>query len=743
MLNKIQMLLLSIIMPCLAAAESKLPFKNSDFESSNLSKWTAKGTAFGNKPFARDAAANDQRLHGTMQGEYCANSRTHGHFRSGSLTSTPFTLDQDYLTFLIAGGMNQGTRVEVLIEGQPVIDCSGIENWMLKPNYFDLSQWRGQSAQIRIVDEVEAPWGHIIADGFELTDTRPDFLAWDQHERTFIANKKHLIFPIHNVPEAIERGFRDRKDWLEVKGSPVQLIVDGKVVRHYWARLAANEAETDWYASLSLKDFQGQAVTVRSWRSTEEGFDMIQQTDTIPGEADFYKEAFRPKFHFTQKTGFNNDPNGMVYHEGTWHYFWQHNPMKKSMGNQTWGYATSPDLLHWTQHSAALFPYTNGDHYIFSGSGTVDKQNTSGFGENAIVLFFTNTSVGECIAYSNDGGKSFQRYAENPIITFDKNDSSGKPFHIGRDPKVIWYAYDTNDTPLNETAAKFGGHWVMLVYDFTNGKENESGRFYTSVDMKHWEHQSDLRGYFECMELFELPVDGNASNKRWVIYSGDARYAVGDFDGKTFTPEHEGKYRLHYGTYYASQTFDNAPGGRKIQVGWNTSQSAPEAPYAGHHSFPHKLTLHNEPDGIRMRANPIEEIKALRSQSHRHKPVEISPSTPAVLPIDSDTFDLTLEFEPGDAEQVVLNIPGTHIRYKTEEQIIEHREIPLEVIDGKVRFRVLVDVCLYEIAGNDGRVYVSLPRNYKEPISEIKIEAIGGNAKLTQLDVHELKSIWD
>ena len=109
MLNKIQMLLLSIIMPCLAAAESKLPFKNSDFESSNLSNWTAKGTAFGNKPFARDAAANDQRLHGTMQGEYCANSRTHGHFRSDSLTSTPFTLDQDYLTFLIAGGMNQGT----------------------------------------------------------------------------------------------------------------------------------------------------------------------------------------------------------------------------------------------------------------------------------------------------------------------------------------------------------------------------------------------------------------------------------------------------------------------------------------------------------------------------------------------------------------------------------------------------------------------------------------------------------
>ena len=214
------------------------------------------------------------------------------------------------------------------------------------------------------------------------------------------------------------------------------------------------------------------------------------------------------------------------------------------MGNQTWGYATSKDLLHWEQHKGA---YTNGDHYMFSGSGTVDKQNTAGFGENAIVLFFTNTSVGECIAYSNDGGKSFQRY-EKSIITFDRHDTSEKPFHVGRDPKVIWYTYDAADTPLNETAAKFGGHWVMLVYDYTNGKENQSGRFYSSVDMKHWEHQSDLFGYFECMELFKLPVDGDETNTRWVIYSGDAKYAVGEFDGKTFTPEHKGKHRLHYGT---------------------------------------------------------------------------------------------------------------------------------------------------------------------------------------------------
>ena len=144
-----------------------------------------------------------------------------------------------------------------------------------------------------------------------------------------------------------------------------------------------------------------------------------------------------------------------------------------------------------------------------------------------------------------------------------------------------------------------------------------------------------------------------------------------------------------------------------------------------------------------MRANPIEEIKELRVRSHHLENVKFTDSTPAILPLNSNTFDLTLEFEPGDTEQVILNIPGTHIRYKPKEQMIEHREIPLKLIDGKVKIRVLVDVCLYEIVGNDGRVYISLPRDYKQKISEIKLEARGGTAKLNQLKVHELKSIWD
>ena len=175
MLNKIQLLLLPIMVPSLVAAKSKLPFANSDFESGGLINWTAKGEAFESTPFERQSRVKDQRVHSTMQGDFCAHSGMHGDYRTGSLTSTVFVISLDYLSFRIAGGVHPGTRIEVLVKGKVVKNCSGIENWMLKANYFDLSEWRGQSAQIRFVDEVEASWGLILADDFQITDTRPNF----------------------------------------------------------------------------------------------------------------------------------------------------------------------------------------------------------------------------------------------------------------------------------------------------------------------------------------------------------------------------------------------------------------------------------------------------------------------------------------------------------------------------------------------------------------------------------------
>ena len=166
-------IMISVVASLTVMAESKLPFINSDFESGGLTNWIVDGTAFARNPFPCSGDKKDQQLHDSMQGNYCANSSVHGDYHTGSLTSNAFIITRDYLTFRIAGGVEKGTRIELLVEGDPVRDCSGIENWMLKANYFDLRQWRGQSAQIRIIDEIEASWGHIIADDFQLTDTRP------------------------------------------------------------------------------------------------------------------------------------------------------------------------------------------------------------------------------------------------------------------------------------------------------------------------------------------------------------------------------------------------------------------------------------------------------------------------------------------------------------------------------------------------------------------------------------------
>jgi len=169
---------------------------------------------------------------------------------------------------------------------------------------------------------------------------------------------------------------------------------------------------------------------------------------------------------------------------------------------------------------------------------------------------------GECIAYSNDRGRTFTEYEGNPVVQ-----------HAGRDPKIIWY--------------QPGEHWVMAVYD----ESEEAGRsiaFYTSEDMKSWEFQSKLKDYYECAEIFELPVDGDTSNTRWVAFAADARYAIGQFDGKVFLPEHDGKHQVHYGGYYASQLFNNNPDGRKIQIGWAQIEML-NMPFNQTFSFPPSL----------------------------------------------------------------------------------------------------------------------------------------------------------
>ncbi len=687
-----------------------------DFEGKDYGDWKVEGEAFGPGP-AQGTLPGQMPVSGFL-GKGLVNSFFKGDGTTGTLTSPPFKIERKYIRFLIGGGMHPGKAcLNLLVGGKVVRTATGPNDRPggteeLAWSTWDVSDLSGKSAVIQIVDQVTGGWGHINVDHIVQTDTKPEIpKPAGQQEKEFTVEKPYLIIPIRNG-----KG-----------GGQIQLFIDGDEVRRYGLNLAPSAEQTDWYAFFTIGNYRGKKARVVATRAAEEGFALVKQSDTIPGEENFYKEPHRPQFHFTQKVGWNNDPNGMVYHGGRWHLFFQHNPVALPWGNMTWGHATSRDLVRWEQQPDKLFPKTMAKGDCFSGGATVDRNNTAGWGKDALVAFFTDTACGEAVAYSTDGGETFTYYEKNPVVK-----------HRGRDPKVIWYAYDGEDTPLNEKAKALGGHWVMAVYDEKQGI-GRNAAFYTSTDMKEWTEQSHLPGYFECTELFELPVDGDAKDTRWVVFAADAKYAVGRFDGKTFAPEHEGKHQVHWGPYYASQTFDNPPDGRKIQIGW--LRIASPGPYNQHFSFPHQLTLHKTEDGVRMFARPVREIETLRVKSHRAGAQPLAADRPVTLPVGSDLLDVRLAVEVGDARAIELHAAGRTITYDAAAGKLN--AAPLKPVDGRITMQVLCDRSITEIAGNDGRVFISDKGPAKQDPSPVSVKAVGGDARLIQLEAHELKSIWN
>ena len=186
----------------------------------------------------------------------------------------------------------------------------------------------------------------------------------------------------------------------------IDLEINGQNVREFDAELASSEDAVDFWAFLDIRPFAGQQAILKAKNASLESMALIKQAETIPGSDAFYEEPLRPQFHFSQKLGWNNDPNGLVYYDGQWHLFFQHNPYGWKWGNMHWGHAVSDDLVHWQQLPIAIYNKRRGD-YAFSGGAVVDKNNTAGWQQGdkpPIVASWTSTGRGECLAYSNDRG---------------------------------------------------------------------------------------------------------------------------------------------------------------------------------------------------------------------------------------------------------------------------------------------------------------------------------------------------
>jgi fructan beta-fructosidase len=369
----------------------------------------------------------------------------------------------------------------------------------------------------------------------------------------------------------------------------------------------------------------------------------------------------------------------------------------------------------------ALYPPRFGD-WCFSGSAVVDWDNTAGFktGQDAVIVAaYTSTGRGECIAYSNDCGRTFTDYPGNPVVR-----------HTGRDPKIIWY--------------KPGRHWVMAVYDEQD--KSQGIAFYTSADLRQWERTSRIEGFFECPELFELSVDGRADNPKWVLHAGDGNYRIGRFDGKTFVPESP-KHTWSWGNcFYASQTFNDIPqeDGRRIQMAWGRI-ATPGMPFNQCMLFPCELTLRTTDQGIRMFAQPAREVERLHGRKQAWTDTTLRPGDNPLAGVRGDLFHIRARLSAGDAREVGFVIRGIPLVYRpgARELTCQDKTAPLAPVSGEIQLEMLVDRTSIEIFGNQGRIYMPMGVIPPDDNKSLEIYARGGLARILSLEVYPMRSIWE
>ncbi len=449
------------------------------------------------------------------------------------------------------------------------------------------------------------------------------------------------------------------------------------------------------------------------------------ERDPYPGVG--YDQKYRPQFHFTAKKFWHNDPNGMVYYKGEYHLFLQHNPRGIGWGNMTWGHAISKDMVHWKQIQHAIHPYDGGT--IFSGSAAVDWKNTSGFGkegknaEKPIVACYSHARqpFTQHIAYSIDRGRTWTRYEGNPVVP-NQGLSGGE-----RDPKIFWH----------EPTKK----WVMVLY-----VKGGVARIFNSDDLKKWAKVSDVtgRGFHECPDMFELPVDGKKSNMKWVLYDGGFTYSIGTFDGKTYKIEATPGRGDLGGNFYAAQTFNDTPDGRIIQIAWMRGSDFPKKgmPFNQQMSFPCVLTLRNTDQGIRIYRWPVKEIKTIYKKTHKVKKTSVKPGDNPLKDIKAELLDISAEIAMGSAKRVVFNLRGSRVTYDGSTLTTPRGKAGMKPRDGRITVRILVDRGSVEVFGNEGRVSMTSYALHEPENLNLALTAEGGEAVVNKLVVNELESAW-
>ena len=672
-----------------------------DFEQPTYGAWVATGTAFG--PGPAQGTLPDQNPVSGYDGSGLVNSYYGTDTSTGILTSPLFVITKPYLDFLSGGGNNPGqTCMNLIVSNVIVATATGADSETLTPVQWNVSAYLGQTATLQIVDSATGSWGHILIDEITLSDT-----AFPSLSRTMLLTNNLINLPAKNGA-AMKR---------------VTVTVGGNPVRDFNIELA--DGTPDWWAFVDVSAFSHQlaTVSVSSLAPGSTSLSSIVQTNGIVGATNLYTEALRPQLHFSTRRGWLNDANGMIYYHGQYHLYYQHDPMNwDGSGQKWWGHTVSPDMLNWQELPEGIYSHTYGDE-VYSGSAVVDTNNTGSFktGTNdVIVAAFYSTARGECIAYSNDGGLTFTDYPGNPVVVHSV---------VGRDPHMFWYA------PSN--------YWVMAVYDGGGGNGVE---FYSTPDFRNWTFRSKIyNGFYECPDIFQLPVDGNTNNLMWELNDGSSGYQLGQFDGATFTPSRaELPGNLGSG-FYASQTFTSmAPGDhRKVRIGWAQITTS-GMPFNQLMYFPTVLTLQTTSNGVQLCSTPIAEITNNAVNVYAWTNLNLSPGYNPLSGVRGSLFDVKALFFPTAGQTLTFTFQNVTVTYNASTQQISCNgdTQPLPPINGRVQLEIIVDLDTIEIFGNNGQLYMPLPAGNASGNSLLSLTCAGGNVTFNSLTVSKLKSIW-
>ena len=684
-----------------------------DFEGQDFGAWKSEGEAFGPGP-AKGAFPGQKPVSG-FNGHGFASSDFKGDKGTGRLQSPEFVIERSHLRFLIGGGARfpQQTCLNLLLDGKPARTATGrFSGEGLKYAEWDLADLKGRSASLEILDTATGAGGHIMVDDIVQTDHPLREVAFEVP-----VTKDYLLLPIKNGG----------------RRTAFQVLVNGEKVRALDFALAI-DTKPDWWAFDDISAFRGKRLTVEAGDKLPDELAaripaLFHQDDQPVAGGDIYREALRPQFHFSPMRGWTNDPNGLAYFNGEYHLFYQANPFGLDSWNKHWGHAVSSDLLHWTELLPAIHPLTGGAH---SGGAFIDHGNKLGFGKGSEdTLFVSYTGSGERIAVGTGRALTLTDIPGNPILT-----------HVGRDPKIFRYE------PQNK--------WVMVVYE----EGHPTGyAFYDSRDLKSWRRMSCIEGGNECPEFFEMQVEGE-SVRKWVLYGCELRsqtingqavmrgsksaYMIGTFDGEKFTPETD-FIRAHSGpSFYAAQTFTDAPHGRRIMIAWLEGATFPGMPFSQAMTLPLDLKLRRTADGLRLCFAPVPELDQLHAAGHEGQDLSIADANALLAASPSELLDLHLDVATGNSGRFTLIVGGIAIAVDTAAMEIScaGRKAKLASAERRLTLRVLVDRGALELYTGDGRTGMAFGGAIYADKKPPRIEG-DPDTRVADLRIFEMKSAWN